>query len=197
LIVASRHFGDEDAVRVQSVMERGVDQMIRDQMFGLGIDKATEPQHIRPIPELAQKARLCIPIRYNGVLLGYLWLIEERPLTVGDILGWEELGVFALLAKLSPHDVNMAAYPPPLLRLAADRNASMLLSTIETYLDLAGDAQATSQSLHVHRATLYQRLARIEEVSGLSLRNGTDRLTLHLGIKLARLTGQYDDMSKP
>ncbi|GII95167.1 PucR family transcriptional regulator [Sinosporangium siamense] len=346
-------------------------------MLSLGIDRATEPQHIPPFPPLELKARLCVPVRYNEVLLGYLWLIEERPLTaeeiaaasavaeaaglvlyktdvaferrqaavdalvrdlfaeraasrnsalaeireegllrdfkqvrvmrvrvlpaaqsetqdpekvetailqmcrrllgsypegsaivqarrrqltllvtggaatrvqsirdaavwvvdhlseatgircvaglgmkqpslrdahisheqariaqrtaqilpaLGDIVGWEDLGVFALLAKLSPDDVSLKAYPPALLRLAADRNAEALLSTIETYLDLAGDVQATSQALHVHRATLYQRLSRIEAVSGLSLRDGTSRLTLHLGIKLARLTGQYDDL---
>jgi len=65
------------------------------------------------------------------------------------------------------------------------RGARQLLVTAETYLDSAGDAQRAAAALHIHRGTLYQRLARIEQLSGLDLANGMDRLTLHLGIKLA------------
>ena len=61
--------------------------------------------------------------------------------------------------------------------------------TLEAYLDLAGDARATAEALSLHRATMYYRLNRIEEITGARLKTGDDRLALHLGLRLARLSG--------
>jgi len=47
-----------------------------------------------------------------------------------------------------------------------------LLRTARAYLDEAGSAQRTAQSLGIHRQTLYHRLERIERLSGLSLDSG-------------------------
>jgi DNA-binding PucR family transcriptional regulator len=63
------------------------------------------------------------------------------------------------------------------------------VDTLETYLELAGDARATAEALSLHRATLYYRLNRIEEITGARLKTGDDRLALHLGLRLARLSG--------
>jgi sugar diacid utilization regulator len=112
---------------------------------------------------------------------------------LGEVVAWDSLGVYALLAKLDADDLDLVARTTPLARLAASRNGDVLLATAETFLDLAGSVQRTAEALHVHRATLYQRLARIEDVTGLHLDDGGDRLTLHLGIKLARLTGDLPD----
>jgi DNA-binding PucR family transcriptional regulator len=64
-----------------------------------------------------------------------------------------------------------------------------LVETLEAYLDLAGDAKATAAALSLHRATLYYRINRIEEITGARLKTGEDRLALHLGLRLARLHG--------
>lgn len=113
---------------------------------------------------------------------------------LGSVLAWESLGVYALLARIPPHEARSAVYPVPLLRLARGKNAEVLMSTAEVFLDYAGDAQRAADTLHIHRTTLYQRIGRIEEVSGLDMRDGLDRLTLHLGLKMARLTGSFDSM---
>lgn len=373
LIVSSRHFGDEDPVRVQSVMGRGIGAELVSRLAPFGLAQLQEPMRLPPIEDVGLSARWCFPIRWSGVLMGFLWLIDDgtlsdadraaaaelaesagiilyrldaaferrqadqnaimrdllsreravrvaaiaeiqeegllsdtrtirvatlsieplveseqieaallsasrellstsparsllcqvRPpgLTVlltasgsraavageaeveelervarelerevgarvivgvgarqtsllgarasydqartaarvattlpafGPVARWESLGVYAMLGRLDPQDLGISNYPPSLLQLAASRGARQLLETAETYLDLAGDAKRASAELHIHRATLYQRLARIEELSGLDMRSGSDRLTLHLGIKLARLSGQYD-----
>ena len=44
----------------------------------------------------------------------------------------------------------------------------------------------------VHRSTLYDRLHRIERITGMMLRSGPDRLELHLGLRLWRM-GTGDD----
>ncbi len=66
-----------------------------------------------------------------------------------------------------------------------------MITTLETYLDLAGDAKASAERLSLHRGTLYYRLQKAERIAGVDLGSGSDRLALHLGFKLARLIGLY------
>ncbi|BDB61043.1 hypothetical protein RDE2_28370 [Rhodococcus sp. RDE2] len=64
-----------------------------------------------------------------------------------------------------------------------------LLRTAEVFLDAGGVASIAAAHLHVHRTTLYYRLSRITETTGLDLQDGLDRLTLHLAIKAAKVCG--------
>jgi sugar diacid utilization regulator len=110
---------------------------------------------------------------------------------LGDVVAWDALGVYALLIKLAPEQLTPTVYPPPVLALVEHDDSGTLLGTVETYLDCAGDSRRAAEALHIHRTTLYYRLERAEQLTGLSLRDGRDRLTLHLGVKLARLAGAY------
>ncbi|WP_248958589.1 PucR family transcriptional regulator [Sphaerisporangium perillae] len=74
----------------------------------------------------------------------------------------------------------------PLMPLRRRDPRGVLVATLEAYLDSGGDAQATAEAAHLHRTSLYYRLRRIEEITGRDLRNGRDRLELHLALKLAR-----------
>lgn len=49
-------------------------------------------------------------------------------------------------------------------------------------------AQQAATQLHIHRTTLYWRLARAAGLIPLDLRRGDDRLKLHLALTLADLT---------
>ena len=60
-----------------------------------------------------------------------------------------------------------------------------LAATAAVYLDCAGNVARAAAELGVHRQTLYYRLGRIEEVTGLDLGKGQDRLALHLALTLA------------
>lgn len=100
------------------------------------------------------------------------------------------VGVYDVLGRLPESALTRSVLPPGLLRLV-DRHgdSETLLRTLECYLDHAGNAVAAAQQLFVHRGTLYYRLDRIEEITGVELRDGVQRLSLHVGIKLARLAG--------
>ena len=80
-----------------------------------------------------------------------------------------------------------AAIHPGVIRLL---DSPELLATLETYLDLAGSVVETSKALRLHRTSLYYRLQRVAELTGMNLKNGDERLVLHLSLKLARLHGQ-------
>ncbi|WP_192583022.1 PucR family transcriptional regulator [Streptomyces albicerus] len=115
--------------------------------------------------------------------------------SLGDVTAWEDLGVYAFLLKLSPRDLSPTLYPPGLRALVERGHADSLLDTAEAYLDCAGDATRAAAALHIHRSTLYYRLERIEKATGMDLRDGRNRLTLHLGIKLTRLVGAYAELA--
>jgi hypothetical protein len=103
---------------------------------------------------------------------------------------WPELSADALMAQLGSAVLEDTIIPDSVLALLSDPAAPVLVPTLEAFLDCAGDVQRTARELHVHRTTLYYRLERAEKISGLSLRNGRDRLLLHLVLGLRRVHGK-------
>lgn len=100
----------------------------------------------------------------------------------GPVADWSGIGPYRLLTALPA----VAAADPvvaPLLT-AAHRE---LARTAEAFLDCAGQAGRTAAQLGIHRQTLYYRLSRVEQLTGLDLDDGEDRLLLHMALKAARL----------
>ncbi|MFF2964806.1 PucR family transcriptional regulator [Streptomyces sp. NPDC057963] len=106
---------------------------------------------------------------------------------MGPVAAYPRLGVYALLTKLAPDELAESIHPGLRRLLEPGSGHQDLVETLRTYLDHAGDAQRAAARLHVHRSTLYQRLRRIEELTGLNMSHGDDRLTAHLGLKMAQL----------
>ncbi|RXS85355.1 PucR family transcriptional regulator [Streptomyces sp. TM32] len=359
LLVSSRHFGDEDTLRVDVVLSRRLPDRVAAYLNGFGIATSDKPLSVPASPSLGLKARRCYPIRDHGRLLGYLWLIDEeakrfddevgacvvqlsarlreRSLQVAEderrrrtvvadlllggagsaraaadlvgeglvgaedeivviaadattdpeavaaviaettarggrdgpavrafatvaadrgvalvagrdevaraaarlaetvrrdvprrdaeeggafvglsaagrleqapdlwrqavlaswaaaglpesapVLSWRDTGVYGplmLAATAAPELV----VPPEIAELGAGGRTDSLAHTAEVFLDAAGDTAAASERLMIHRTTLYYRLAQIEKKTGWDLKNGRDRLTLHLGLKTQRL----------
>jgi len=107
----------------------------------------------------------------------------------GSVVAWERLGVYQTLAQFPFERLAPSALSPGLGRLLESVEFGWLAGTLESYLDHAGDARATARALGLHRGSLYYRLRKIEEVARVELRDGEQRLALHLGLKLARLVG--------
>ncbi|WP_143652235.1 CdaR family transcriptional regulator, partial [Streptomyces sp. 13-12-16] len=106
-------------------------------------------------------------------------LAEPR---LGPVAPWTSIGPFRLLTALPPG----AAHDPVVGPLLSPAQAE-LARTAEVYLDRAGQAGRTAAELGIHRQTLYYRLSRIEQLTGLDLDDGEDRLLLHMALKAARL----------
>jgi sugar diacid utilization regulator len=100
------------------------------------------------------------------------------------IAEWPELGVYRLLAADTYCDLADLAVDSSVRRLLAHDDPDLRL-TVSTYLDLAGSAGKAAAALHIHRQTLYYRLAKVEQLTGLDLRNGGHRLRLQLSLMLA------------
>jgi len=95
---------------------------------------------------------------------------------------WDAIGPFRLLTALPP-DV---AHDPAVRALLGTAHRE-LARTAEVFLDRAGQAGRTAAELGIHRQTLYYRLSRVEQLTGLDLDDGEDRLLLHMALKGARL----------
>jgi len=108
----------------------------------------------------------------------------------GEHVGWEGLGAYRTVSSLLAGRSARELLPDSVRRLLAAPEAETLVPTLERYLDLGGDARAAAGRLFLHRSTLYSRLHRIEDVAGVDLRSGEDRLDLHLGLRLWRLAGK-------
>jgi sugar diacid utilization regulator len=107
---------------------------------------------------------------------------------LGPVAEWGRIGAFRALVSIPPDQLGGLALDPS-VKAILDAGDASLLPTLETYLDSGCDVKDTSTFLKVHRGTVYYRLHKVETVSGLSLRDGLDRLTLHMSIKLGRLAG--------
>ncbi|WP_030617015.1 PucR family transcriptional regulator [Streptomyces fulvoviolaceus] len=106
-------------------------------------------------------------------------LAEPR---LGPVAEWASIGPYRLLTSLPPETAHDSAVRPLLSPTHRE-----LARTAEIYLDCAGQAGRTAAELGIHRQTLYYRLSRVEQLTGLDLDDGEDRLLLHMALKGARL----------
>lgn len=129
--------------------------------------------------------------------IGYSFASQRQALIALDVAealrdgeplaSWEKLGAYALVAQLPLEVVDNELLPLGLFKLLRTNPSQQLLKTLEAFLDCAGDKQRTAKALSIHRTTLYYRLDRIEELSGMALDDGNNRLMLHLAVKMRNL----------
>ncbi|MGW6455170.1 PucR family transcriptional regulator [Streptomyces sp. NPDC055078] len=105
----------------------------------------------------------------------------------GDIVLWSECGIYRTLLGLAPAALDRRLLDPAVRRLLDADPDGVLAGTMEHYLDSGARIKATAERLNLHRTTLYYRIDRTEQITGLDLSSGGDRLILHLGLKLARM----------
>lgn len=252
-----------DPVRTRSILTRQSTAAVRSWFEGFGIARATGPVRIPAAPDAGVfRGRICLPVRYRGIVQGYVWLLDRDPgpspealeaamevaqrigvllaeeakagadlsreflavLTAGRVDGvsagvsepvqglgelpaaWGQavaaaraaaaeprLGPVAQWAGIGPYRMlgALAAGPvdDPATRALLSPAHRELARTAEVFLDCAGQAGRAAAALGVHRQTLYYRLGRVEQLTGLDLDAGEDRLLLHMALKTARLNG--------
>jgi DNA-binding PucR family transcriptional regulator len=108
---------------------------------------------------------------------------------LGTIVGHTQLGIYGLLTQMSADDLSRTMHAGLRRLLDYDADTGTLATTLEVYLKNAGDVPRTAAQLSLHRASVYYRLRRIEEIAGVDLSDGDDRLALDLGLKVVRILG--------
>jgi hypothetical protein len=111
----------------------------------------------------------------------------------GALLAFEETGAYRLLLSA------MSENPSELQRFYAEtveplvaydeQYETELLQTLGTFLEADGNVAGTAQRLFTHRHTIYYRLERVRELTGLDVSSSDGREKLSLGLKAMRVLG--------
>ncbi|MGX4733504.1 PucR family transcriptional regulator [Kitasatospora griseola] len=82
MICTSRHFGDEDGVRVRTLLQGIADDEAIRYVLSQGVTRWTRPGVLPGRDDLGLLPRYCVPIRERGYLLGILMVVvTDRELT--------------------------------------------------------------------------------------------------------------------
>jgi hypothetical protein len=109
------------------------------------------------------------------------------------VAAWPDLGVYRLLA-CGPEMALAGAVVDPAVRRLLDHGDADLRQTALAYLGAGGNVQETAAAINVHRQTVYYRVQKIEQITGLNLSSGDDRLVLHLGLTMAPFVTDADEI---
>jgi sugar diacid utilization regulator len=111
----------------------------------------------------------------------------------GALLAFEQTGAYRLLlsAMSENPDELQRFYSETVEPLVAydEQYETELLQTLETFLEADGNVAGTAQRLFTHRHTIYYRLERIRELTGLDVSSSDGREKLSLGLKAMRVLG--------
>lgn len=112
--------------------------------------------------------------------------LEIRPWNEETVVDVGALGAFRLIigATSSADAVEFSRRNLAAIRGHDAKRGGNLLPTLRTFLATGMSMAATAKELHVHVHTVQYRLSKIEELSGLSLRDCEERLTLELSLRI-------------
>ncbi|MEA2313727.1 MAG: hypothetical protein QOI03_419 [Solirubrobacteraceae bacterium] len=108
-------------------------------------------------------------------------------------LAFEQTGAYRLLLSAMSENPSelQRFYSETVEPLVAydEQYETDLLRTLATFLEADGNVAGTAQRLFTHRHTIYYRLERVRELSGLDVSSSDGREKLSLGLKAMRVLG--------
>jgi PucR C-terminal helix-turn-helix domain/GGDEF-like domain len=168
----------------EAVAARAAESVLRELQAGLpgctfAIGRSRIAESPSDLPRAASEALLAANVAEGGAQEG--------------ALAFEQTGAYRLLLS------TMSDNPRELQRFYAEtveplvaydeQYETELVRTLETFLDADGNVAGTAQRLFTHRHTIYYRLERVRELSGLDVGSSDGREKLSLGLKAMRVLG--------
>ena len=165
------------AARAAEAVLREMESALSGYTFALGRSRIAEDPS--ELPRAAGEALLAANVAEGGSQEG--------------VLAFEQTGAYRLLLSA------MSENPSELQRFYAETVEPLvaydeqyetdLLQTLETFLEADGNVAGTAQRLFTHRHTIYYRLERVRELTGLDVSSSDGREKLSLGLKAMRVLG--------
>jgi sugar diacid utilization regulator len=170
--------GDEPvAARAAEAVLRELQAALAGYTFALGRSRLAEDP--ADLPRAVSEALLAANVAQGG--------------SDGPALAFEQTGAYRLLLSA------MSENPAELQRFYAETVEPLvaydeqyetdLMRTLETFLEADGNVAGTAQRLFTHRHTIYYRLERVRDLSGLDVSSSDGREKLSLGLKAMRVLG--------
>jgi hypothetical protein len=168
----------------EAVAARAAESVLRELQAGLpgctfAVGRSRIAEDPADLPRAASEALLAANVAEGGAQEG--------------ALAFEQTGAYRLLLS------TMSDNPRELQRFYAEtveplvaydeQYETELVRTLENFLDADGNVAGTAQRLFTHRHTIYYRLERVRELSGLDVGSSDGREKLSLGLKAMRVLG--------
>jgi len=102
-------------------------------------------------------------------------------------LYYPDLSVHRLLMLLENHPEIEVFQNDILGSLLSKEGKTQFIETLEAYFENQGNLTQTANALYIHRNTLFYRMERIKELSGLDLTNSDTALAVQLALKIYRM----------
>ena len=176
----------------EAVAARAADSVLRELQAGLpgctfAVGRSRIAEDPSDLPRAASEALLAANVAEGGAGTAAGGGGQE------GALAFEQTGAYRLLLS------TMSDNPRELQRFYAEtveplvaydeQYETELVRTLETFLDADGNVAGTAQRLFTHRHTIYYRLERVRELSGLDVGSSDGREKLSLGLKAMRVLG--------
>jgi DNA-binding PucR family transcriptional regulator len=168
----------------ETTSERAADAVLREMEAGLAgytfaLGRSRIAEDPADLPRAAGEALLAANVAQGA--------------TDGAALAFEQTGAYRLLLSAmteNPSELQRfyAETVEPLLAYD-EQYETELVRTLATFLDADGNVAGTAQRLFTHRHTIYYRLERVRELSGLDVSSSDGREKLSLGLKAMRVLG--------
>ncbi len=171
----------------EALAARAADSVLRELQAGLpgctfAVGRSRIAEQPSDLPRAASEALLAANVAEGG------GTDPARP-----ALAFEQTGAYRLLlSTMSDNPLELQRfYAETVEPLVAydEQYETELVRTLETFLDADGNVAGTAQRLFTHRHTIYYRLERVRELSGLDVGSSDGREKLSLGLKAMRVLG--------
>ena len=165
------------AARATEAVLREMEAGLAGYTFALGRSRIAEDP--ADLPRAAGEALLAANVAQGG--------------SDGVALAFEQTGAYRLLlSAMSENPSELQRFYSETVEplLAYDEQyETELVRTLATFLEADGNVAGTAQRLFTHRHTIYYRLERVRELSGLDVSSSDGREKLSLGLKAMRVLG--------
>jgi DNA-binding PucR family transcriptional regulator len=171
--------GNDDATaeRAAEAVLREMEAGLAGYTFALGRSRIAEDP--TDLPRAASEALLAANVAQGD--------------TDGAALAFEQTGAYRLLLSAMSENPSelQRFYEETVEPLVAydEQYETELVRTLATFLEADGNVAGTAQRLFTHRHTIYYRLERVRELSGLDVSSSDGREKLSLGLKSMRVLG--------
>jgi sugar diacid utilization regulator len=170
--------GDEaTAARAAQAVLNEMEASLAGYVFALGRSRITEDPS--ELPRAASEALLAANVAQGS--------------SDGASLAFDQTGAYRLLLSAMSENPSelQRFYGETVEPLVAydEQYETDLVRTLETFLEADGNVAGTAQRLFTHRHTIYYRLERVRELSGLDVSSSDGREKLSLGLKAMRVLG--------
>jgi DNA-binding PucR family transcriptional regulator len=170
--------GDEPiAARAAEAIQREMEAGLQGYTFAIGRSRIAEDPV--DLPRAVSEALLAANVAQGG--------------SDGAALAFEQTGAYRLLLSAMSENPSelQRFYAETVEPLAAydEQYETDLMLTLQTFLEADGNVAGTAQRLFTHRHTIYYRLERVRELSGLDVGSSDGREKLSLGLKAMRVLG--------